>query len=84
MLVSAKRKSAVVPQCFIPDVAETYKKKVATDFVTRRYVTGALFMHPDVPLERPGAAALFRLPSAAGTSHLRSSKSSYQNKSLLL
>lgn len=41
-------------------------------------------MHPDVPLERAGAAALFRLPSASGTSHLRSSKSSYQNRSLLL
>lgn len=63
------------------DVTEIDENEVVTDFLRRRYPAGAAFMHPNVALEKPRAAALFWLPSAAGTSHLKGSKSSCQNRS---
>lgn len=81
VLVSVKRKSSVVSQWFISRCCRDLQNKVVTDILTRRYLTRASFMHPDVPSK---AAVLLRLPSAAGTSYPRSSKNSYQNRSLLL
>lgn len=63
------------------DVTEIDENKIVTDFLRRRYPAGAAYTHPNVASEKPGAAALFWLPSAAGTSHLKGSKSSCQNRS---
>lgn len=81
MLVSVKRKSSVVFQWFISRCCRDLQNKVVTDILPRRYLTRAVFMHPDVPSE---SATLLRLPSAAGTSYPRNRKNSYQNRSLLL